>query len=241
MVGINTIKQIIAVKQAEVEALETFLVMREKEVAEAENGADEPKKAVKGAKQKVEKAEKKADVDTSAFEAMTNKELIAIADANGVSVARAGKNKKYYIDRLVKAGITPDSAMNEPEEEEAESVDYKSMKAKELFDLCKERGLECKPRQKADVYIALLEEDDKSVEEDDDDWGEDEAEETDDEADEWGEEDEEEEEEEVKKPAKKAPAKSNKKVAGKTAKKTTSKKEVVEESEEEEDDDDWNI
>lgn len=63
--------------------------------------------------------------------------------------------------------------MNEPEEtdddwdEEEEEQDYESMTAKELFQLCKDRDIECKPKKTKEYYIDLLEEAD---EEDSDDW-----------------------------------------------------------------------
>ena len=55
------------------------------------------------------------------------------------------------------------------------------MSARELYDLCKERELECKPKKQAKYYINLLEEDDKvhsdwddEDDEDEEDWEEDE-------------------------------------------------------------------
>lgn len=66
--------------------------------------------------------------------------------------------------------------MNEPEDDwgedetDEEEQDYESMSAKELFQLCKDRDIECKPRKTKEYYIDLLEEAD---EEDSDDWGED--------------------------------------------------------------------
>lgn len=66
--------------------------------------------------------------------------------------------------------------MNEPEDDnddwddEEEGQDYESMTAKELFQLCKERDIDCKPKKTKEYYIDLLEE---AEEEDSDDWGED--------------------------------------------------------------------
>lgn len=63
--------------------------------------------------------------------------------------------------------------MNEPEDDnddwddEEEGQDYESMTAKELFQLCKDRDIECKPKKTKEYYIDLLEEAD---EEDSDDW-----------------------------------------------------------------------
>ena len=58
------------------------------------------------------------------------------------------------------------------EEEEEEAQDYESMSAKELFQLCKQRDIDCKPKKTKEYYIDLLEEIDE--EQEDDDWGEEE-------------------------------------------------------------------
>lgn len=62
------------------------------------------------------------------------------------------------------------------DEEEENSDPYAGKNAKELFDMCKERGIKAKPRQKADAYVKLLkkadeaEADDDEEEDEDDDW-----------------------------------------------------------------------
>lgn len=62
-----------------------------------------------------------------------------------------------------------DDAMNEPEQ------DYNSMSAKQLYDLCQERGIEAKPRKDTLYYIELLEADDmKEDAADEEEWGEEE-------------------------------------------------------------------
>lgn len=58
------------------------------------------------------------------------------------------------------------------EETDVEENDYESMNAKELYKLCEERGIDCKPRKSKEYYIDLLEEADEGS----DDWGEDEEE-----------------------------------------------------------------
>lgn len=60
---------------------------------------------------------------------------------------------------------------------EEEEQDYSEMSAKELYTLCKERDIDCKPKKTKEYYIDLLEEAD---EEDSDDWGEEEEEDEDD-------------------------------------------------------------
>ena len=75
------------------------------------------------------------------------------------------------------------SFMNKPEpeedgwdDEEGDEVDYSDMSAKELFKLCKERGIDVIPKKPEKYYIKKLEEYDKAQ----DDWGDDE-----DDEDEW--------------------------------------------------------
>lgn len=62
------------------------------------------------------------------------------------------------------------------DEDEEDSDPYAGKNAKELFDMCKERGIKAKPRQKADAYVKLLkkadeaEADEDEDEDDDDEW-----------------------------------------------------------------------
>lgn len=60
------------------------------------------------------------------------------------------------------------------DEEEEEANDYESMKPQELYKLCKERDIDCKPKKSKEYYIDLLEEADEESEEND--WDEEEDE-----------------------------------------------------------------
>ena len=71
-----------------------------------------------------------------------------------------------YIDKAYPADN------NEDFEEEEETNDYESMKPQELYKLCKERDIDCKPKKSKEYYIDLLEEADE--ENDSDDWDEEE-------------------------------------------------------------------
>ena len=66
-----------------------------------------------------------------------------------------------------------EEAEDDWEDIEGEEQNYSEMSAKELYTLCKERDIDCKPKKTKEYYIDLLEEAD---EEDSDDWGEDEEE-----------------------------------------------------------------
>lgn len=62
------------------------------------------------------------------------------------------------------------------DEEEEDPDPYAGKNAKELFEMCKERGIKAKPRQKADAYVKLLKKADEAEavededEDDDDEW-----------------------------------------------------------------------
>lgn len=57
-------------------------------------------------------------------------------------------------------------------EEDEDAISYSDMSAKELYNLCKDRGIDVKPKKPAKFYINQLEEWDKA----NDDWGDDEDE-----------------------------------------------------------------
>lgn len=62
------------------------------------------------------------------------------------------------------------------DEDEEDSDPYAGKNARELFEMCKERGIKAKPKQKADVYVKLLKKADEAEaaededEDDDDEW-----------------------------------------------------------------------
>lgn len=55
------------------------------------------------------------------------------------------------------------------DDEDEVELDYEEMSAKELFELCKERGIKAKPKMKQAYYINLLEEEDEVEEWEDED------------------------------------------------------------------------
>lgn len=148
----------------------------------------------------------KEDETESEYDGMTGKELYALCCERGISSLCKSRSKDYLIDLLTKLDngeIEPASAKKkgakaepkkatkakpkkaEPveeadddcgDEEEEDSDPYAGKNARELFDMCKERGIKAKPKQKADVYVKLLkkadeaEADDDEDEDDDDEW-----------------------------------------------------------------------
>lgn len=85
------------------------------------------------------------------------------------------KSKKYDDDYDDDVDDTFDD--EEFEDDEDEETSYEGMTPKELFKLCKEREIECKPKKNAKYYINLLEEYDEAQ----NDWGNDEDDEWEDE------------------------------------------------------------
>lgn len=73
-----------------------------------------------------------------------------------------------------KAKNTLKGRMNEPEEpedewedeEEEEKPDYSDMSPKELYKICCEKGIDCKPKKKKEYYLELLEDDEGEEQED---------------------------------------------------------------------------
>ena len=191
---------------------------------EAEDEQVEEKKPAKGAKKSAKPAKKEEveddddeddeESDGDDLQSMSVKELQALCAKKGIKVAKYGKSKQYYIDALNEADGEESEAEVDEDDDEEEN-EYAGKSAKELFKLCKSRGIKVAPNKKADVYIkALTEADNESVDEEDDDWGD----------------------EEEEKPTKKASKKSTAKPS-----KTKAKAKAEEEDEEEEDDDDWDI
>lgn len=79
-----------------------------------------------------------------------------------------------------KASTKKAKANDDWDEGEDDTQDYSTMTPKELYNLCKERDIECVPKKPAKYYVNLLEEYDEAQEDwgdedeaDDDDWEED--------------------------------------------------------------------
>lgn len=73
------------------------------------------------------------------------------------------------------------SAKTKSKKQEKEEIDYSEMTAKELYNLCDDRGIEAEPKMRAKYYIDLLKEADEEASDasDDDDWDDDEEEQVD--------------------------------------------------------------
>lgn len=126
---------------------------------------------------KTEKADTKPakEDDGGNLEDKTVKELIEMCDERGISCARAGKNKQYYIKKLAEGSADAKAAGKQEDEawgDEPEAKDpYDGKGAKELYTMCKERGIKAEIKKPAKYYADLLKEDDKEAADEGDGWG----------------------------------------------------------------------
>lgn len=177
--------------------------------AEAEND-DEDGDEAEAPKAKAKKAEPVGDDD---YASMSKDQLIALCVEKGLKVAKHQKPKSYYIEALTAAGdddgeeeapkktgkaSNKKAAEEDDGDDEDGADDYTGKSAKELFNMCKSRGLKVQPRQASRVYIEALKAADAKAAENDDDGDES-----------WGDEDDD---------AKEAPKKEKAKASGKSKK-----------------------
>lgn len=187
---------------------------------DAEEEAPAPKKQAKGSG-KPAKAAPKNDTD---YDNMNNAQMYKLLGEMGKR--KDCKNEfgdlshDSMLKYLKKYGSGGAAAEEEDaDEDEDEAVDYSTMKAPELYKLCKQRKIKAEQKKPAKYYIALLEKADAEAAQ-----AEDEAEDDED----WDDEDE----DEAPAPAPKKQEKGKGKPAAKPAKKS---------KDEEEDDEDWDI
>lgn len=150
---------------------------------EAEEEEKKPEKkapAKKTAKKEEEPEEDEDDEEETDYESMTAKALYALCCKRGLSGKCKERNKAYLIKVLKDAdgGATEESDDEDDwdEEEDTPKDPYKGKGAKELFQMCKDRGIKTKPKMKAAEYVKLLkkadeaEAEEEESEDDDDEW-----------------------------------------------------------------------
>lgn len=105
------------------------------------------------------------------YDEMSARELYNLCDDRGIDVMPK-KPERYYIKKLEEYDQANDDWGDDDDDEEdwGEEVDYSSMSAKELYDMCKEKGIAAKPRKDKQYYIDLLEEEEDNEEDEDDEW-----------------------------------------------------------------------
>ena len=166
---------------AKVETMDVLVAMAKAILEIAGEVEATPAKAEKPTKVEKAKAEKKAapadteDTEDDGLESKTTKELYQMCVDAGIKVPKYGKNKAFYIAAL--QGGAEEDADDEADDETGDETGddpYAGKSAKELFGMCKKRGIKVEAKQKAAVYIeALKKADAAEAEADDDDWDDD--------------------------------------------------------------------
>ena len=149
------------------------------EVAEEKEEKPEKKAPAKKGKKKAEPVEEETDEDEETFEgeavdyeSMTSKELYALCCKRGLS-SQCKKRDKNSLIAVLKSADGEDTSADDDEdwdeEEEEETDPYEGKKAKDLYLMCKKRGIKCKTGMAADAYVKLLKKADTEEAETDDD------------------------------------------------------------------------
>lgn len=160
----------------------------DEEVAEEKEEKPEKKAPAKRGRKKAEPVEEEpeADVDEEEdfdgnevdYESMTGKALYALCCERGLS-SKCKKRDKASLIAVLKAADGENTSADDDEdwdeEEEEETDPYEGKKAKDLYMMCKKRGIKCKTGMAADAYVKLLkkadaEEAETDEEDDDDEW-----------------------------------------------------------------------
>ena len=162
--------------------------------SEDDDEDDRPAKKPKSSKGAAKKAKQKEAEDwgdklpdKEELEEMSAVKLYNLCQERDIEV-KPRKSVSYYVDALEAWREENEESEEEDdddydgddwgEEDDDEEVDYEDMSPQELFNLCKERGIDVPKKKPAKFYIRQLEEYDKA----EDDWGD---EDSDDDDDDW--------------------------------------------------------
>lgn len=133
------------------------------------------KPSVKGSQKDTKvKVEKADEFDREDFEKMKATDLYKLCCERGLSGKCKSRSKAALINVLM--GEEPEESVADDwdeAEDETPSDPYAGKNARELFNMCKERGLKVKPKMSADAYVKVLKKADAESEpdeEDDDEW-----------------------------------------------------------------------
>lgn len=149
------------------------------EIKEEEVSAEKEKKQEKAKGKKAMAEEPEEDTEESGdddYESMTSKALYKLCCDRGIS-SQCKKRDKASLIAVLRAneGAGEEEAEDDEWGEEPEEDPYAGKTARELFKMCKDRGIKTKPQQKAEAYVKLLKKADEAEaeepeEDDDDDW-----------------------------------------------------------------------
>lgn len=131
---------------------------------------EKPAKPAKEAEKKTEKKEaKKSEAADDDYESKGAYPLYLLCKERGIEV-KSKQPKEVYVEALRKADAADSDNDGDDGWDEGEEKDYESMSAKELYSLCKERGLKVEPKKQPKEYIKALKAADAESEDGDDGW-----------------------------------------------------------------------
>ena len=153
------LEMVIEIKEAELAGLKAKLEGCEDQKGESEKEGKKPARGRKVAKAKpepeVEEEETEEEAGADDYESMTSTALYKLCCERGISSKCKKRDKKTLIAVLKENDAAQDDEW-EDEEEEQDTDPYAGKTAKELYKMCKDRGLAATPKKPADVYAKIL-------------------------------------------------------------------------------------
>ena len=152
------LEMVIEIKEAELAGLKAKLEGCEEKNEEPEKEVKRPAKGKKAAKAKSEPEveEEETEEDAGDYESMTSAALYKLCCERGISSKCKKRDKKTLIAVLKENDAAQDAEDDWEDEEEQETDPYAGKTAKELYKMCKDRGLTAVPKKSADVYAKIL-------------------------------------------------------------------------------------
>lgn len=150
------LEMVIEIKEAELAGLKAKLEGCEEKNEEPEKEVKKPARGKKAAKAKPEPEveEEETEEDADDYESMTSTALYKLCCERGISSKCKKRDKKTLIAVLKENDAAQDDEWEDEEEQETDP--YAGKTAKELYKMCKDRGLSAVPKKSADVYAKIL-------------------------------------------------------------------------------------
>lgn len=153
------LEMVIEIKEAELAGLKAKLEGCEDQKEEPEKEVKKSARGRKAAKAKPEPEVEEEEIEEEAgaddYESMTSTALYKLCCERGISSKCKKRDKKTLIAVLKENDAAQDDEW-EDEEEEQDTDPYAGKTAKELYKMCKDRGLAATPKKPADVYAKIL-------------------------------------------------------------------------------------
>lgn len=146
------LEMVIEIKEAELAGLKAKLEGCEDQKEEVKRPARGKKAAKAKSEPEVEEEETVESADD--YESMTSTALYKLCCERGISSKCKKRDKKTLIAVLKENDAAQDDEWEDEEEQETDP--YAGKTAKELYKMCKDRGLSAVPKKSADVYAKIL-------------------------------------------------------------------------------------